>query len=173
LSNKPPEGDGESLSVPEARPDRARLLLAVDVGLRTGLAWLGADGRLRGYRATHFPDRGRLKGAARGVIGRLPGEVVAVVAEGDPRLSKVWEAAAAPVPVRVVQAVTWRRDLLAAHERRTGRRAKVRAEEVARAFIAWSGLPRPTSLRHDAAEAVCLALWAGWRAGWLELDRAP
>ena len=34
-------------------------------------------------------------------------------------------------------------------------------------MIEWSGAPRPTSLRHDAAEAILIGLWAALEAGWL------
>jgi hypothetical protein len=34
--------------------------------------------------------------------------------------------------------------------------------------IDWSGAARPTSLRHDAAEAVLVGLWGVIDAGWLE-----
>jgi hypothetical protein len=33
--------------------------------------------------------------------------------------------------------------------------------------IEWSGITRPTSLRHDAAEAILIGLWGVLEAGWL------
>jgi hypothetical protein len=82
-------------------------LLAVDLGLKTGLAAYGADGRLLRYVLLH-PS-----------------------------------------------------------ERRDGQAAKRNADRLARAVIEWSGAARPTSLRHDAAEAVCIGLWGVLEVGWL------
>ena len=39
--------------------------------------------------------------------------------------------------------------------------------ESARAVIEWSGAKRPTSLRHDAAEAILIGLWGALELGWL------
>jgi hypothetical protein len=33
--------------------------------------------------------------------------------------------------------------------------------------IEWSGAARPTSLRHDAAEAILIGLWGLLEAGWM------
>jgi hypothetical protein len=33
--------------------------------------------------------------------------------------------------------------------------------------VEWSDAPRPTSLRHDAAEAILIGLWGVIRVGWL------
>lgn len=34
-------------------------------------------------------------------------------------------------------------------------------------MIDWSGARRPTSLRHDAAEAIMIGLWGVLHLGWL------
>ena len=39
---------------------------------------------------------------------------------------------------------------------------------MARAVITWSDLPAPTSLRHDAAEAILIGLYGVLEQGWLE-----
>jgi hypothetical protein len=41
------------------------------------------------------------------------------------------------------------------------------AAQLARNVIEWSGARRPTSLRHDAAEAILIGLWGVLSAGWL------
>ena len=46
-------------------------------------------------------------------------------------------------------------------------RAKRSAQALARRIIAWADAPRPTSLRHDAAEAIGAGLWGVLAAGWL------
>jgi hypothetical protein len=45
--------------------------------------------------------------------------------------------------------------------------AKQNADQMARKVIAWSNAPSPTSLRHDAAEAILIGLWAVIEMGWL------
>jgi len=54
----------------------------------------------------------------------------------------------------------WRASLLPPWARRTGEDAKAAAEELARKVIERSGAKRPTSLRHDAAEAILVGVWA-------------
>ncbi|MFP2902614.1 hypothetical protein ACLEQD_40940, partial [Corallococcus sp. 4LFB] len=50
---------------------------------------------------------------------------------------------------------------------RSGALAKDAADGLARRVIDWSHAPRPTSLRHDAAEAILLGLWGALEVGWL------
>ena len=44
---------------------------------------------------------------------------------------------------------------------------------LARQVIEWSGARRPTSLRHDAAEAILVGLWAVLQEGWLDHSPIP
>jgi hypothetical protein len=144
-------------------------LLAVDLGLKSGLATFGADGRLRTYRSSNFGTRERLRrGAPRALADAGPVDVLVV--EGDVALARVWGRAAERVGARVltVHAERWRTALLHPSERRDGPTAKRNADRLARAVIDWSGAARPTSLRHDAAEAVCIGLWGVLEVGWLE-----
>lgn len=145
-----------------------RALLAVDLGLRTGLALYGGDGRLRWYRSQNFGTNARLRRGAFGVLKDVPG-VEHLVLEGGGTLADLWakEGERRGLRVRVVDAETWRRALLYPRERRSGAEAKAAADGLARQVIAWSGAARPTSLRHDAAEAILVGLWGVVKAGWL------
>ncbi|MBN2428342.1 MAG: hypothetical protein JXK94_08400 [Deltaproteobacteria bacterium] len=67
-----------------------------------------------------------------------------------------------------MSAETWHRVFLYPRQQRTGVIAKHSAEERAREIIAWLGGSRPTSLRHDAAEAILIGLWGLKKVGWLE-----
>lgn len=71
------------------------------------------------------------------------------------------------IALRQVNAGIWRERLLLPRDRRTGVAAKEQADVIARRVIAWSGATRPTSLRHDAAEAILIGLWGVLEAGWL------
>jgi hypothetical protein len=66
-----------------------------------------------------------------------------------------------------VDARVWRERLLLPRDRRSGVVAKEQADRLARRVIDWSGAPRPTSLRHDAAEAILVGLWGVLETGWL------
>ena len=144
-------------------------LLAVDLGLRTGLALYGDDGRLRWYRSQNFGSAPRLRRAVPALL-REPGGLAWVVAEGGGPLGDIWkkEAERQRIPYRQVAAADWREPLLLTREQRTGTMAKRNADALARRVIEWSGAPRPTSLRHDAAEAILLGLWAVREVGWVE-----
>jgi hypothetical protein len=149
-----------------ASPDSpSPCLLAVDLGLRTGLALYGDDGRLRWYRSQHF-------GAASSLRRRVPALLDGVshlVVEGGGPLASAWADAAAArhIELRWVSAETWRRAFLYPREQRSGERAKRVADELARRVIAWSAARRPTALRHDTAEAILIGLWGVLELGWL------
>ena len=143
-------------------------LLAIDLGLRTGLALFGDDGRLRWYRSTNFGNRGRLKRGIHSVLADVY-DLAWMIGEGDRRLFEHWsrEALARGAEARLVSAETWRPRLLFAREQRHRRDAKGAADVLARQVIEWSGAPRPTSLQHDAAEAILIGLWGVLEVGWL------
>lgn len=144
-------------------------LLAVDLGLRSGLALYGRDGRLRWYRSQNFGTQTRLKRAVPSVLNGA-GPLAWLALEGGGPVADVWEREAArrALPVLRVAAEDWRARLLYAREQRSGTLAKDAADGLARRVIDGSGAPRPTSLRHDAAEAILLGLWAVLEVGWLE-----
>ena len=148
-------------------------LLAVDLGVRTGLALFHRDGRLRWYRSQNFGNAARLRRGAPSVLDAAA-EVERVVIEGGGPLAVIWEREAARrgLAVRRIFAERWRELLLLPREQRSGAQAKQTADLLARRVIEWSGAPRPTSLRHDAAEAVLVGLWGVIDAGWLDAPPA-
>ena len=143
-------------------------LLAVDLGLRAGLALYGDDGRLHWYRSQNFGAQSRLRRAAYSILLELP-DLQWMVIEGGGTLAESWQKEAARREVQVIQtsAETWRQQLLYPRQQRTGVDAKHHADRLARSIIDWSGAPRPTSLRHDAAEAILIGLWGVMQVGWL------
>lgn len=146
-----------------------KTLLAVDLGLRTGLALYGEDGKLIWYRSHNFGTTDRLRRAAHGILDGIP-SLSAIVIEGGGKLAAVWEKEAREREIGFHQlgAEAWREAFLLPREQRTGQDAKRYAGEMARKVIEWSGAPRPTSLRHDAAEAILIGLWGAVRLGWLD-----
>jgi hypothetical protein len=144
-------------------------LLAVDLGLRTGLALYGQDGRLRWYRSHNFGTPARLRRGVRGVLHALP-HLAWVILEGGGHLAEIWkhEAERRHIAVRQISAETWRQQFLYPRQQRRGVQAKERANELARQVIAWSLARRPTSLHADAAEAILIGLWGALEVGWLD-----
>jgi hypothetical protein len=143
-------------------------LLAVDLGLRTGLACYGDNGRLRWVRSQNLGSKSRLRRAVVPYL-REPADLEWLILEGGGDLAEVWsrEAERQGLGVRVIAAEVWREALLHPRERRTGALAKQHADALARAVVAWSGVGGLTSLRHDAAEAVLVGLWGVRHVGWL------
>jgi hypothetical protein len=146
-------------------------LLGIDLGVRTGLALYGEDGRLRWCRSQNFGSAARLRRGVGTVLRDIP-DLGFLVMEGDRNLADLWLRASRrqgqPLPSRVIGAEVWRASLLHARERRHGAAAKQHAQDLALEVIAWSQAPRPTGrLRHDAAEAVLVGLWGVLELGWL------
>jgi hypothetical protein len=137
--------------------------------VRTGLALYGDDGRLRWYRSQNFGSAARLRRGASSLLDSIP-DAEWLVLEGGGPLAELWEREAArrQLSARRIDAAEWRQLLLHPREQRTGVQAKQHADELARRVIQWSGAPRPTSLRHDAAEAILIGLWGVLTVGWLE-----
>jgi hypothetical protein len=152
---------------PEGDAAAARLV-AVDLGLRTGIAVYDGHGRLLRYGSRNYGNRTRLRAGADAVL-REAGGVDVLVVEGDRALGDLWAARARRRGARAfeVSPERWRAALLHERERRSGRVAKAAADDLARRTIELLGDRRPTSLRHDAAEAVLIGLWGCLEVGWL------
>ena len=144
-------------------------LLAVDMGLRAGLALFGRDGKLIWYRSRNYGSRGRLKKAVYSVLKEAsPLSVVAIEGGGQHATPWIQEIERRQLQLIHMGAERWRKDLLLDREQRHGAEAKAHADTLARKIIAFSGAKRPTSLRHDAAEAICIGFWSVQYLGWLK-----
>lgn len=142
-------------------PDDTATLLAVDLGLRVGLACFERDGRLRYARTRRFASRAKLKQAVPKLM-KEAGSPQWLVLEGDPQLAQVWTSYAHKRGVQClhVSPERWRQAMLLPRERRAGVDAKQAALRAAEQRMRRDGAPRHTPLRHDAAEAVLIGLWA-------------
>ena len=100
--------------------DPSECLLAVDLGLRTGLAVFDRSGMLLWYRSRNYGNKTRLRKAARSVIDEA-GTVHVVAIEGGGDIAMPWisEIERRGLDVIQCQAHVWRRDLLLSrHQRR-------------------------------------------------------
>ena len=136
-------------------------LLAIDLGLRFGWAAFTKEGRLNAYGSRHFGSRSTLRQAVPPFLRPYP-SLTTLVIEGGGDLLLPWkrEAGRRNISFLAVSGETWREKILPPRERRTGKEAKAAADGLARKVIADSGAKRPTSLRHDAAEAILVGYWA-------------
>lgn len=139
-------------------------LLAVDVGVRTGLAGFGEEGKLLWWASRNFGSVARLKKAIGPWLHACPA-LRTVIVEGDGRLAAMWQkqALSAGLDYHWISAETWRQELLIQRERRSGEQAKRSAVQMARAQIRKDGLSPPRRLGHDAAEAILIGLWLSAR----------
>jgi hypothetical protein len=144
-------------------------LLAVDLGLRTGLALYGPDARLVWYRSQHYATRSSLRRGVNGLLDACP-DVSHLVLEGGGQIADIWvrDAQRRGIVVWQIAAEHWRGRFFNPNDQRGRDRFKLTADVLARRIIEWSGAPRPTSLRHDAAEAILIGLWGVLEVGWLE-----
>lgn len=136
-------------------------LLAVDLGLRFGWAAYTSSNKLIAYGSRHFGSRTVLRNAVPKILAEFP-NLTTLVLEGGGDLAVPWEKEALrrEVTVKRVAGETWREKIIPPRQRRTGREAKAAAVRLARDVIERSGAKRPTSLRHDAAEAILVGCWA-------------
>jgi transposase len=142
-------------------------LLAVDVGVRTGLAVYRDDGRLIWYRSRNFGAAARLKRAIPALLHEAF-DPTYVVLEGGGPLAEHWATAAERhgSHVRRLSAEEWRSMFLLSRDQRSGEQAKRMADGIARRVVEWSNAQRPV-VRHDAAEAILIGLWGVIDVCWL------
>src|SRR6185436_16940663 len=138
----------------------AARLLAIDLGLRCGWATFDREGRLLAYGSRHFGNRTALRKAIPQILDDHP-QLERIVVEGGGDLFVPWEKEAGRRGIGVTQVMgeEWRRQILLARDRTSGRDAKAAADGAARGVIERAGAKRPTSLRHDAAEAILVGTW--------------
>lgn len=143
-------------------------LLAVDLGIKTGLALYGETGQLLWYRSHNYGRRSRLKRGVHTLLDGLP-YVSWLVIEGGGPLARIWQREAERRGIRTlhIQAEAWRERFFYQRQHRSGEQAKQTATDMARRVIAWSDAARPTALRHDTAEAILIGLWGALEVGLL------
>jgi len=136
-------------------------LLAIDLGLRCGWAAFDGEGRLLAYGSRHFGTRTALRKAIPQILDESP-DLELLVVEGGGDLFVPWEKEAHRRGIRLKQVMgeEWRRRILLPRQQTNAKDAKAAADRVAREVIERSGAKRPTSLRHDAAEAILVGAWA-------------
>jgi len=143
-------------------------LLAIDLGIKTGLALYGTEGRLCWYRSKNFGTATQLRRGTHTLLNSVP-DLSFLILEGGGPLGAIWEREATRrgLLFKQITAEHWRHTLLYPREQHSGLQAKHHADNLARRIIRWSGISSPASLRHDTAEAILIGFWAVLDAGWL------
>lgn len=147
-------------------------LLAVDLGLTCGFACMSDVPQILWARSKHYASRGSMRRAAAALI-REQTELQHLVLEGDRQLGIIWEKPALQQGVDViwVSPETWRQRMYGKMKLTGSERLKEMAVKQAMHAVKTLGISMPKqSLRHDAAEAVLIALWAVESIGWFKMD---
>lgn len=142
-------------------------LLAVDAGVRTGLALLDRGGRVLWCRSHNLGTTARLRKAAARIFFELP-LLEFLVVEGGGETAGIWQHAAGKrnVPCMIIQAQDWRADFLLPRQRQSGLKAKAAACSLVASILRREGWSSPTIPSHDAAEAALVGLWTAVHLGW-------
>ncbi len=143
-------------------------LLSVDIGLHTGLALFSSNQELLWYRSHHLSTPAKLKKLIASLLRQTPRPNY-IYLEGGGQLVDIWkkEAEKLSIPTRQLHADQWRRTLFYRRQHSNRSQAKKEAEITARKVINALGGKKPTSLRHDTAEAILIGLFALLELGWV------
>ena len=144
-------------------------LLAVDLGIKTGLALFNRNCKLEWFRSKNFGNKAQLGRAVFNLLKEID-NLEYLVVEGGGQLFYIWEKEARRRGLEVIQiqANTWRKELLLVREQRTGQQAKSFAIKLAIEIINQRAEKKHISLNDDAAEAILSGYWALKEVKWLD-----
>lgn len=144
-------------------------LLAVDAGVKIGLALYGKPASLIWYRSHNMGSLASLRRAAFNLL-RTIDNLSWLVVEGGGPVAATWIKEAGKLGIRTIStdAGKWRKELLYPREFRNTATAKQNAIALAGLIIQRSSAPSVNAPNHDAAEAVLIGLWGCKTAGWID-----
>ncbi len=136
-------------------------ILAVDLGVKTGLALFDKGGRLLWCRSHNLGNMTRLRRAVHNILKDLP-SLICLVLEGGGAVGEVWKREAKRQGIKVIEvsAEEWRGEFFSFDMQKDGRTAKKSALKLAGEIIKGSPSAYRKKLNHDTAEAVLIGLWA-------------
>lgn len=160
-----------------APPDAMDSLLAVDLGLRTGLCLFDNAGKLLRYEDRQFASACDLEQGAASILLKWEAEagsrISHVAIEGsDPDLLSAWSNAASDRRILHVHPEHWRHDLLTPQECDSWRSSKEASRVVARSIIERFGTDELDRVDYttDCAEALVLGVHVAQRLGWIRRE---
>jgi len=127
-------------------------LLAIDLGIKTGLALYGPEGRICWYGSKNYATAAKLRRGANTLLNSVP-DLSLLIVEGGRLLAAIWEREAnrRKLPVKQIAAEQWRHKLLYPREQHSGLQAKHYADDLARRIIRWSGIASRAGLKPTRA----------------------
>ena len=182
-------------------PDSLDLLLAIDLGLCSGISLFSADGLLLRYEQFKFSDQTELFEVAPRLLkkwemdfarvnlghGSSPqnksGKIAYVAIEGgDVPLWDAWKSAvvamrpngSSPPQLLSISPREWRSELLSKKERQSGFASKEASRLIARQVVEDYGImgAHSGSFSTDVAESVLVGLHVARRLGWIRRNEA-
>jgi hypothetical protein len=168
--------------------DSGGMLLAIDLGLKSGVALFSSAGKLLRYEQFLFNkddiqvrtksllkewEQDAREAVANGETAPFPTRITHVAIEGaDSYLLRAWMDAADDLCILRVSPDEWRAELLLEKERSSGSNAKAASRLIARQVVADFGLmsQHQGKFPTDVAEAVCLGLYVSGKLGWIQRD---
>jgi Icc-related predicted phosphoesterase len=164
------------------------MLLAVDLGLRSGVSLFNNRGELVRYEQFHF-ERETLQETAQQLVQEWeedvnkdmdssdprPWRVTHLAIEGgDPAFRDAWSEATEDVSLLYVSPEEWRGGLLLDKEKTSGKDSKAAARLIARQVVTDFGVMslHDGKFKTDVAEAVVLGLYVARKLGWITREPA-
>ncbi|NTW23531.1 MAG: hypothetical protein HGA37_02435 [Lentimicrobium sp.] len=144
-------------------------LLAIDAGVKTGLALFCKPANLTWYRSHNMGSVSSLRKAADHLLHSIEG-LTAIVIEGGGPVAEAWKKGAVQLGLEIIMtdAGVWRKEILYPREYRDSDTAKQTAIGLAKQIIDKSEAPSMNFPTHDAAEAVLIGLWGCKKLGWVK-----
>jgi len=169
----------------EPEEDVTKLLMAVDLGLRTGFALFNDRGELVHYENIVYENAESLRDGAETFMREWedklsksnPSRITHISIEGaDAALRDIWRELCggnAHQKLTFVRPEEWRADLLSSKEKTSGGSSKEAARLVARQVVAdCSGKLHEGKFQTDVAEAVLVGYHVCRRLGWIQREPA-
>ncbi|GAX11061.1 hypothetical protein FisN_24Lh002 [Fistulifera solaris] len=173
---------------PDPSNQQRDMLLAVDLGLRTGLSLFNDEGKLLRFDNFQFESPEQLLRAARSVLSSWEEDVKETdergrrwkiskiaIEGGDPPLRDAWhEAAEGGRSILHVRPEEWRADLLLTKEKMDGEKAKSASRLIARQIVSdYGDFDFEGKFQTDMAESILLGLHVARRLGWIATRDPP
>lgn len=134
-------------------------LLAVDLGVKTGMAIFTSEGKLLWYGSRNYGSKNSLRSDIPRLLQQY-GPLRRLVLEGGGALYEVWqrEAQREQIPVTAFHADYWREMFFGSGYLMHTDKAKVKAVEMAERVINQLGVYKFSTPVHHAAEAILAGL---------------
>ncbi|CAJ1950814.1 unnamed protein product [Cylindrotheca closterium] len=162
------------------------LLLAVDLGLKTGFALFNKQGQLLRYEQ-HLFHKDKLDEEIKTIVDGWESDMQAIeaigseepltvtkiaVEGGDIAILNAWESATKDVSITRISPEEWRFHLLSEKERTSGATSKAAARLIARQVVSDFGIMgnHQGKFKTDVAEAVVLGFYVCKKLGWVTRD---